>query len=152
MSYAPSAAIGAVTGLRSMTGPAIIAQAAAHKLVDVRMTSLSWLASPRASHILILCAVGELIVDKLPFMPSRTDPPALVVRFLAGALCGAAVSPTRKRNDRLAGALIGGAAAVGAAYAGYQYRKHAPLPKLAAALLEDTVAVTVGSAAVAAYI
>jgi uncharacterized membrane protein len=146
MNFACSAAIGAVSGLRSFTGPAIISQAAGHRLVDVKKGPLSWLASPRTGQITALLAAGELIADKLPFMPNRTDTPALIARFLAGAVCGAAVAPTRKTNHRLAGALIGGAAAVGAAYAGLQYRKHVKLPKLAAALIEDTVAVGLGTA------
>jgi hypothetical protein len=46
-------------------------------------------------------------------------------------------------------ALVGGTAAVAAAYAGNQYRKHVKLPAFAAALLEDVVAVSAGTAMIA---
>ena len=34
-------------------------------------------------------AIGELIADKLPFIPNRTSPGPLFGRIVLGALCGA---------------------------------------------------------------
>jgi uncharacterized membrane protein len=127
MNYGCEAAMGAVCGLRTFTGPAIVMP---HR------TSLAWLAA------------GELIADKLPFMPNRTDPPSLAARFIAGAICGMAIAGRRKRSEKILSGIVGGTAAIAAAYAGYQYRKHVKLPSLAAALLEDAVAVGVGKAIV----
>jgi uncharacterized membrane protein len=150
MNYACAMAIGAVSGLRSMVGPAIISQAAHNKVVDVRETPLAWMSAKRVGHLTAIFAGAEMIADKFPFMPDRTGKPALVARFMAGALCGAAVSSARRREERLIGALVGGAAAVVASYIGFEYRKHVELPKFAAAIVEDAVALTAGSAVVSA--
>jgi uncharacterized membrane protein len=130
MNYGREAAMGAVCGLRTFTGPAIIA-GLAHR------------------NILVLLAVGELIADKLPFMPNRTEAPGLAARFIAGAICGMAIADRRKRNERILSGIVGGTAALAAAYAGVQYRKHVKLPPLPAALLEDAVAIAAGKAIVA---
>ena len=149
MNYACEAAMGAVSGLRSFTGPAIVSEAANLKLLKLDKTPLAFLASGNAAKTSIALAIGELIADKLPFTPDRTRIPSLMARFVAGAVAGAAIAGKRKRNDQIAAAIVGGTAALAAAYAGEQYRKHVKLPKFVAALLEDTVAVGVGSAIVA---
>src|SRR6202451_2103422 len=82
MNYGREAAIGAVCGLRTFTGPAI-------------------LAGPANRDILVLLALGELIADKLPFMPNRTSAPGLAARFIAGAICGMAIAGRRKRSDKI---------------------------------------------------
>lgn len=148
MNYACEAAMGAVSGLRSFTGPAIVAKAANSKVLSLEKTPFEFLASDNAAKVSILLAVGELILDKLPFTPNRTKVPSLIGRFFAGALAGAAVAHKRKRNDMIMGAVVGGAAAIAAAYAGYQYRKHVRLPSVVSGLLEDTVAVAAGTAIV----
>jgi uncharacterized membrane protein len=146
MNYACEAAIGAVCGLRSFTGPAIVAGAANHNILKLKRTPLAWLASPGAGRAAAVFALGEIIADKLPFMPNRTDPPALVARFISGAICGMAIAGRRKRSERIMSGIVGGTAAIAAAYAGNQYRRHVKLPPVAAALLEDVVAVGTGKA------
>jgi uncharacterized membrane protein len=148
MNYGCEAAMGAVCGLRTFTGPAIIAGAANRNILELNQTPLAWLASDGAAGTAVLLAAGELIADKLPFMPNRTDAPGLAARFIAGAICGMAIAGRRKRNERILSGIVGGTAAIAAAYAGYQYRKRVKLPSLAAALLEDAVAVGVGNAIV----
>jgi uncharacterized membrane protein len=145
MNYGCSAAIGAVSGLRSMSGPAIISEAASRNIVKLRRTPLAWLGSDRAARTSALLAVGELIADKLPFMPDRTQPASLAFRALAGALSGYAICG--KKKSPMA-AFVGGAAALAAAYAGIQYRKRVHLPPVAAALIEDAVAIGAGALAV----
>jgi uncharacterized membrane protein len=149
MNYACEAAMGAVSGLRSFTGPAIVSEAANRNILKLKRTPLAWLASDGAARTSVLLAVGELIADKLPFMPNRTDAPSLAARFVAGAVCGMAIARRRTRNAMVASALVGGAAAVAAAYAGNQYRRHVKLPGFVAALLEDTVAVAAGTTIIA---
>jgi uncharacterized membrane protein len=150
MNYACEAAIGAVSGLRSFTGPAIIAEAANRNIVKLQGTPLAWLASDTAARASTLLAVGELIADKLPFMPARTEAPSLVARFITGAVCGMALAGRRKRSEQIMGAIVGGTAAIAGAYVGYQYRKRVKLWPVAAALLEDTVAVGTGAAVISA--
>lgn len=141
--------MGAVCGLRTFTGPAIIAGAANRNALKLKRTPLAWLASDRAVGTATLLAAGELIADKLPFMPNRTDVPGLAARFIAGAICGMAIAGRRKPSERILSGIVGGTAAIAAAYAGYQYRKRVKLPPLAAALLEDAIAVGAGNAIVA---
>jgi len=125
-----SFAIGAATGLRSMTGPAAVAGSA------------GW------GRILPFLALGELVVDKLPAVPARTIPPALAVRAIAGALAGRAVAAAAGRN-LLAGTIAGVAGAVAASYAGAAYRSFAGrhVPPMLAALLEDGAAIALARAA-----
>jgi len=130
MNYGCEVAMGAVCGLRTFTGPALITEGAGH-------------------NALVLLAAGELIADKLPFMPNRTDVPGLAARFIAGAICGMVIAGRRKRGERILSGIVGGSAALAAAYAGVQYRRHVKLPPLAAALLEDAVAIGAGQAIVA---
>jgi uncharacterized membrane protein len=150
MNYACAMGIGAVSGLRSMVGPAIISQAAGNRIVDVKETPLAWMSSKRAGQVTAMLAGAELIADKLPFTPNRTDKGSLIARFIAGAICGAAVSSARRREERFIGALVGGSAAVIAAYVGFEYRKYVDLPGFAAAIVEDAVALTAASAVVSA--
>lgn len=145
MNYACAAAVGAISGLRSMTGPAIITVAARSNRLGVERTPLSWLGSPKASTIATVLAGGEMIADKFPFIPDRIKPGPLAGRAIAGALCGYAVFSSRGKRDALIGALVGGSAALAASWAGYQYRRRTPLPAIAAGVIEDAVAATAGA-------
>src|ERR1041384_1541751 len=83
--------IGVMCGLRSLTGPAVVAWAAHWKWIDLHGTRLSFLESSVALIIATIAALVELIVDKLPSTPSRTAPLGLIARVLLGGLCGAAL-------------------------------------------------------------
>ncbi len=121
-------AIGTVAGLRSMTAPAA-----------TLLENESVWAGPVA-----FAAVGEAIVDKLPFAPARTSPPALAVRMLSGALCGAALA-RRQRTAPLVAATIGAIGAIVGSYGGYAARgyltKKRGLPDVLVAAVEDAFAV-----------
>jgi uncharacterized membrane protein len=150
MKFACEAAMGAVSGLRTFTGPAIISEAAHRKFLKLKGTPLAWLASDRAARVSTILAVSELLADKLPFVPDRTAGPTLAGRFLAGALCGVAMAGKCKRSELFMGALVGGSAAIVAAYAGYGFRKSVKSRTITAALVEDGMAIGLGSAVVAA--
>jgi len=145
MNYACAAAIGAVSGLRSMTGPAIVATAAKTRRLKVHRTPLSWFESPKALPIASALAIGEMIADKLPFMSDRIKPGSLAGRAVAGALCGYAVFSPRGKREAVIGAVVGASAALAASWAGFEYRRRAPLPPIASALLEDAVAAASGA-------
>ena len=132
MNYSTAAALGAISGLRSFTGPAIVANR---------------LGSPGTAHIADALAVTELIADKLPFIPDRVKPGSLVFRAISGAACGYLMANKKKRThgEKWMSAFVAGAAAVAASYAGYEFRTRVKLPPLVAALMED--AFTVGSGA-----
>jgi uncharacterized membrane protein len=84
--------------------------------------------------------IGELIVDKLPIVPSRTSPPPLLSRAASGAIVGAAVFAAGGRRTVIGGTL-GAASAMAAAYAAERLRlqiiQRLGVPNVVAGLLED---------------
>jgi len=132
-------------GLRSMAAPAFLAQAI--RRGDLRAPGLlPALGSPKISALLAILAVGEMIADKTPLVPSRTSVPALLGRLLSGALAGTTlfVAEGRRRNS---GAILGALSAFAAAHAGERLRaagvrKGIPDPILGA--LEDRIVLVLG--------
>jgi uncharacterized membrane protein len=141
-----AAALGVISGLRSMSGPASVARAARDGRLSLEGTGLSFLGSPRVATVLTVLQAGELIGDKLPATPSRTSPPPLLGRAGAGALVGAAVSEGKRP---VAGALLGAGVAVAAAFAGENVRamigERSGVPDVLLALAEDAVVMTLGA-------
>ena len=72
----------------------------------------------------------------------------LVVRFVFGALCGAALGLSMGGNIWVSSAVAGGIGGVAGAFAGYHLRRWLTvgrgLPDLPIALLEDVVAIGLG--------
>lgn len=139
--------LGAISGLRSMAGPAAVSRAAANGSLDnLAGTYFAALGSSRVSAALTALEVGELIGDKLPITPSRTALPPLLGRAASGALAGATLFTSEKRRAT-AGAALGAASALAGAYAGERLRALAAektgAPDPIVALLED-VAVLLG--------
>jgi uncharacterized membrane protein len=66
--------IGLVTGLRSMTGPALICWAAHLGWLNLEGSRLAFMESTVATYGFSAMALGELIADKSPFIPNRTSP------------------------------------------------------------------------------
>ena len=114
--------IGLVAGLRSMTAPAVVAWAARLGWLDLHGSPLAFMGSTAAVAVLSLCAIGELIADKLPRTPSRTTPVPLIARILTGGLCGACLFASAGRSIA-AGVLLGAVGAVVGTFAGYEIRK-----------------------------
>jgi len=94
--------------------------------------------SGRAGTALVVAAAGELIGDKLPQMPSRTDSRGLAARFTSSGACGFALAGPR-------GAGVAGASAMAGAFAGFHARRwlgrRTGWPDPACAVVEDGVAV-----------
>ncbi|MGH3146128.1 MAG: DUF4126 family protein [Rubrobacter sp.] len=147
MSASTAIGLGAISGLRSMSGPALVSRAAANGSLPLEHTPLSFLGSPLVSKILLVAALGELVGDKLPANPSRTATPPLLGRVVSGALVGAAVFASGGRRAAF-GAVLGSSAAVAAAFAGERLRALAGektgLPDPVFALVEDAVVLLVG--------
>jgi uncharacterized membrane protein len=144
---AGAAGIGAVAGLRSMTAPALVAQAARTGSLDLSTGPVAFLGTQTAADIVTGLALAELVADKLPSTPDRIAPFPLAARAVSGAVVGAAVCSAR-RKDPGPGAVVGALAAIGAAFIGFALRRaltrDAKAPGLLAALVED--ALTVGIA------
>jgi uncharacterized membrane protein len=134
--------LGCVCGLRSMTAPAVVAWGVHLGWLHLDGSLLAFFANKISLVIFSLFALGELIADKLPFIPPRTQPGPLGVRILFGAACGAALCISAGAVVLL-GAVLGGLGGVAGAFAGYHYRRRfsSTVPDLPLALLEDLVAV-----------
>jgi uncharacterized membrane protein len=139
--------LGAISGLRSLSGPAFVSRAASRGDLDLDGTIFAFLGSPRIAKALVLMELGELVGDKLPVTPSRTSLPPLLGRAASGALVGAAVFVS-EGNRATTGAALGSTAAIVAAFAGERLRALAVektgLPDPAVALAEDATVLLVG--------
>jgi uncharacterized membrane protein len=139
--------LGAISGLRSLSGPAFVSHAASRGALDLNRTVFAVLGSPRISKALVLMELGELVGDKLPATPSRTSPPPLLGRAVSGAVVGAAVFVSEGRRATT-GAALGSTAAIVAALAGERLRALAVektgLPDPVVALAEDATVLLVG--------
>jgi uncharacterized membrane protein len=134
--------LGLVAGLRTMTAPAMVSWAAHLGLLALSGTWLAFFGNVWARWVLTLFALGELITDQLPSLPSRTVPVQFGARILTGALSGAAIGAS---NEVMIGGLIAGIiGAIIGTLGGRAFR--AQLAKAfgsdrPAALIEDAVAI-----------
>ena len=142
--------IGFFAGLRSLTAPAVVAWA----------VWLGWMKLERPMEaigssvtviILTVLAVAELVADKLPKTPNRTEPIGLIARIVTGGVCGACVA-IAGRHPAAAGAVLGSVGGVVGCYVGFLVRtrtvKKLRVPDMYVVLAEDLIAVG-GSLAVA---
>lgn len=143
-----AAGLGAVSGLRSLTGAAVVAHELAgrgglrRRRIRRRGRPLErWLSRTTVARPLELLALGELIADKLPGLPARIAPGPLVARAVIGGVLG---SLAAGREWRVGGPLIGAGSAVAAAFVGWWVRREAArathLPDGALAAAEDALA------------
>ena len=143
MLYVLCVIIGGVSGLRSLTGIAIISIVAQRGWLHLSGTGLAFLGRPVWMCVFVVAALCELIADKLPFVPSRIQPGPLVWRFLAGGFCGSALALAAGFAWIFAAA-IGGIAAIVGSYMGYWLRRSITsqsVKDLPIALLEDATAI-----------
>jgi len=124
-----------VTGLRSMLGPALVARATNR---------------PERKN-LALAALGEMVADKLPLVPSRDTLIPLIVRGLAGAWVAKTLQEEEGTEDPWT-IPLGAAVAMGVAVAAPKIRKTLTMttgvsdPVLG--MIEDYLALRLGSEAV----
>lgn len=139
--------LGTLAGFRSMTAPALLSS----NLLTYRPHALAgsplrYLQNPLVAHGLKLLAAGEMTADKMPQMPDRITPTALLGRAGAGALVGATLYKIN-HDSQWRGALLGGVAAIAGSYLSFFLRKKATegsgLPGGLVGGLEDLL--TVGS-------
>jgi uncharacterized membrane protein len=139
--------IGVISGLRSLTAPAVVAWAAHRGWINLNHTPLQFMGSTAAVVVFTVFAVVELVADQLPSAPSRTAPPGLIARIVLGALCGAAIAVSGAQSIAM-GAVLGAAVGVAGAFGGYQIRtrlvKALKVPDFVIATLEDAVAIGAG--------
>lgn len=139
--------LGFVDGLRSLTAPAIVCWAAHLGWLHFAGTKFAFLDHRSTLWVLTLLAVIELVVDKLPNTPARTEPVGLIARIVLGGASGLALATGAGISVSLA-ALIASTGAIAGAFAGYRIRQavvlRAHLPDLVAAIAEDAITIAGG--------
>ena len=138
--------------MQSMMAPAVIQWAARRSGLDLESTPFSAFKGPGIGRTAVAMAVGELLAERMPFVPNRSESTVLLARAVSGGAAGAAMFKARRRSV-LVGALVGAAAAVGASYGAYYLRKKAAryfnVSDRMVALVEDGLALSAGLIAVA---
>lgn len=136
--------IGIIAGLRSLTAPALVSWAAHLGWLDLSDSRLSFLGSRAAIITLSTLALAELVADKLPKTPKRTNLGPLVSRAITGgfssmAICASAHQPV------VIGTILGALGAIAGAFAGYEIRHRLVeafgLSDFGVAVAEDLVAI-----------
>jgi len=135
--------LGVSAGLRSMTPLAVVAWAA-RGWPAVAGSALGFMAAPITGYVFAALAIGELIADKLPFIPSRLQPGPLGGRVISGALTGAVAAIAMQGSPLLAG-IAGAIGGLAGSYGGHAVRRDLTvgrkLPAIPIALVEDAVAI-----------
>jgi uncharacterized membrane protein len=102
------------------------------------------LKSKKTASLISALAVGELVADKLPGTPNRTEPAGLAVRVLTGGFSAGALCASKGRLVA-ADAILGGLAAIAGAFIGYATRRRLHenfhLSDIALAVAEDAIAI-----------
>lgn len=145
---AETLAFAALSGLRSMAAPALLARAIRRGDVEnPKGTPFELLG--RLSPVLQVLMVGEMAGDKTPFIPSRTSSGPLLGRAASGALVAAALRASAGRSDKGGAALLGALSAVAAAFASENLRAQGGqtlgVPDPVLALIEDGIVLYAGT-------
>jgi len=101
-------AVAALTGSRTMLGPALLCRSVARR------------RSLRGA--VYLMAAAEMIGDKMPRAPARTAPLALGLRIASAAVVARALVRARRPVATVAGLALGAAGALCGAFAGLRLR------------------------------
>ncbi len=135
--------IGVISGLRSLTAPAVVSWGARLGWMHPENTWPAFLGSAFTSAFLSVLAIAELVNDKLPKTPSRKAPAPFVARIVVGAFCGAALGASSQ--ELIGGLLAGAAGAVAGTLGGFEFRRRLVKATggkdLPIALLEDALAI-----------
>ncbi len=135
-----AAALGLAAAMRSMSAPLALTRLPNSDKEAWENSVFSPLASSRAATVLPFMAAGEMVGDKLPFVPNRTNVGPLMGRIGSGGIAGAALFAARNKPVG-AGAAIGALAAFVGTFAAFNVRKAAgqklPLPGWLLGIIED---------------
>jgi uncharacterized membrane protein len=143
--------IGIATGLRTMTGLAVISWTAHVGWINLNNSPLAFLGSLAAVILLTAGAIGELIADKLPRTGKRTAVGPLIARMISGGLCGAALCFASDQSWAF-GAALGVVGAIIGSFGGYFARtglvRKLAVADISIAIPEDLLAIGVAALAV----
>ena len=115
--------LGFLTGARSMTPIALVCFFAYRKHLWLHDTWAAWAYHPASVIVFGLLAVGELVGDKLPHTPNRTQVFPLVARIAFGGLVGA-LCATGLGDSAIEGIAFGAVAAFAGTFVTFHIRKY----------------------------
>lgn len=116
--------IGFVTGLRTLTGMAVVCWCARLGFIPVENTWAAWAGSWAAVVIFTLLALGEYVGDVLPRTPSRRAPGPAIARLVFGGVVGAICSASQM-EPAAGGVILGMLGALLGTHLGYWLRMKA---------------------------
>ena len=124
--------------MRALSPLAAVALAANQRRLPADNGAPALLGHPLVVMGTVALAAGELLGDKMPSAPDRIIAPGLAARVVTGAVAGAALAP---RQQQYAGALLGAAGALVAAFVTFEarmvaMRRHGQTPT---GLVEDAL-------------
>lgn len=113
-----------IAGIRAMGALSVLNQyLLEHPSKRLAKTPLGFIQTQNAASVFKFLATGEMLGDKLPFIPDRIKPAPLLARALTGALIGTTLSSTTKSKKIKQGAVLGLIGAVASSYFFYFLRK-----------------------------
>lgn len=116
-------ALGLMAGMRTFSAPAVFTHIySKHPKKGLHGSPLAFMQSSTASTVFKMLAAGELVGDKLPTAPNRTDLPGLTGRVLFGVLVGTSVYKAEGGN-MIIGGILGGLSAAASTFGSYELRK-----------------------------
>jgi uncharacterized membrane protein len=144
--YLRALVIGSVAGSRSTLPFTLLTWEKDPRKPDTLLPS-RLLKTDKAKAITTIATIGEMIADKLPFMPDRLDTPSFVLRLVTGGLAGTIIA-YRFHKSPILGALLGGSAAAFGSVAGQNSRqlltKRTGIPNGVWGAVEDVIATGLG--------
>jgi uncharacterized membrane protein len=145
-----SAALGAIAGLRSMAAPALLTHEIAEDGDAEEFGPFERiLTSERTSQLLAAMAGGEMIADKTPYVPDRTNPAPLIGRAVIGSMTAAAFA-MRRHYPPFLPAAIGAISAVASTFAAFHTRRYITqefrVPDRLIGLAEDAIVMAASKA------
>ena len=139
--------MGLLAGMRSAAAPALASHILSeHKGKAFRHHPIGFLSSIAIADVLKVMALGEFLVDKLPFTPDRTKPVSVAVRCLSGALAGAGIYSAAGKKP-LTGAVLGCVVAGASTFASFYLRKalsRTLVGNVLSGVIEDAFVVSAG--------
>jgi len=150
-------ALASLSGSRSLAGPALAAcllNRNSSKALCKSHLPFKHLQNPAVANTLTVLALGELVGDKMPFAPNRTQAIGLAGRTVSGAFTGAALLKA-ERGNAVTGIILGGACALAATFASFYLRRNITgtnrLTNVTAGLVEDVFVLGMGAALIAKF-
>lgn len=137
-------ALGLVAGLRAFTPIALVSWLAIWGWTPLVGSPFWFIGTTTCATIMSILALGELIGDKLPKTPARTQPAPLGVRMITASISAAAICISAGEPWFL-GVIFGALGGVAGAFGGYHARRflvqRLHVPDFIIALPEDFVAI-----------